>query len=149
MIKPLLKIPNWLLAVFTLICFGGFLDSTYLAAKHFLGSPVTCSLLKGCEIVTSSKYSVVFGVPVAAFGVLYYLTILILMAIYLETKRDNVIKAAAYITPAGFMASLYFLYLQFFIIQAFCLYCLISAASSTLLFLIGLWIIHTHRKGLI
>ena len=100
--------------LFLLIAFAGFLDASYLAAKYFLGSPVICNLLKGCEIVTSSKYSVMFGIPIALMGSLYYLALLILTVVFFDTGRSVFLKAAAYGTVFGFIASLYFVYLQFF-----------------------------------
>ncbi len=139
-------LPKWAPILFLIVSFAGFLDATYLAAKHFLGSPVTCSLLKGCEVVTSSTYSVMFGIPVALIGALYYLTILILIMVYFDTERQSILRFAVYLTPIGFLASLGFLYLQAFVIKAFCLYCLFSATSSTLLFILGMFIVHKLRQ---
>lgn len=123
------------------------MDAAYLAAKYFLGSPVTCSLLQGCEIVTSSKYSVMLGMPIALMGALYYAGLLILTILFFDTGRTIFLKAAAYSTALGFAASLYFVYLQFFIIKALCLYCLLSAASSTILLILGFLVIHRIRQN--
>lgn len=116
----------------------GFSDATYLTVKHFLGTTVPCSILHGCEQVLTSKYSSIFGIPVALFGSLYYLTILILAAIYIETKNTLFLKIAAILTCFGFAASLGFVYLQIFVIKSICLYCMGSAVTSTLLFIAGM-----------
>jgi len=119
----------------------GFLDASYLAAKHYLGEPVVCSLLEGCEEVLTSKYAIVAGVPVALFGVFYYLAVFILIILYWDTGKTQFLRFAAYLTILGFAASLWFVYLQLFVIGAICLYCMASAITSTILFMLGLFII--------
>ena len=47
--------------------------SAYLTWTHFLGVPPMCiSGSGGCETVQSSRYAAIFGVPVAALGVVAY-----------------------------------------------------------------------------
>ncbi|MEK9175343.1 MAG: vitamin K epoxide reductase family protein [Patescibacteria group bacterium] len=140
------KIPKWIPFLFLLFSFAGFLDATYLASKHYLGSPVTCSFLKGCEEVTSSQYAVVFGVSIAVFGALYYLLLLILAIIYFDTKNIRVLTTAGYITLLGFISSMFLVYLQVFVIRALCLYCMMSAMISTILFILGFFVIHISRQ---
>lgn len=129
---------NWLPIAFLIISAAGFIDATYLATKYFLGAPIACSILKGCEQVTTSRFAIIFGIPVALLGAFYYLTILALSAACLDSCKSSLLKFIACLTPLGFLASLYFVYLQIFVIKAICLYCLISAATSTLLFIFGL-----------
>jgi uncharacterized membrane protein len=42
------------------------------------------------------------------------------------------------LTVFGFIASLWFLYVQLFIIHSLCFYCLFSALDSIILFILGL-----------
>ena len=133
-------IPFWLVLAFVVFSFGGFLDATYLAAKYYLGEPVVCSLLNGCEKVTTSQYAAVFGIPVALLGTLYYLTIFILTIIYIDGRKEKIFRFAARLTPVGFFVSLILIYLQIFVIHALCLYCLISAATSTFLFIFAFFL---------
>ncbi len=125
----------------------GFSDATYLTVKHFLGTTVPCSILHGCEQVLSSKYSSIWGIPVALFGSLYYLTILILAAIYIETRNVLFLKISAVLTCFGFAASLGFVYLQIFVIKSICLYCMGSALTSTLLFIAGMIFLAKHKAA--
>ncbi len=117
----------------------GFADATYLTVKYFIGAPVTCAILKGCEQVTTSHYSLVFGQPVALAGALYYLSVLILTAIYLENKNKLFFLLANILTLFGFLVSARFVYLQIFVIKALCIYCMVSASTSTLLFGLSLF----------
>ncbi len=143
--RPSPIILKWLPILFIALSFLGFSDATYLTAKHYLGSPVTCIIFEGCEKVTTSPYSIVFGVPVALLGALYYAAILILAVAYWDSKRIGILKLLAVITPAGFLASLWFVYLQLFVIKAICFYCIVSAATSTALFGLGIYALRVMK----
>ena len=134
-----MKIPKWLFAFFLIvISFIGFLDATYITLKHYLGVPITCSILNGCEKVTTSVYSTVFNIPVALIGSVYYLIIFALIILYLDTKKETIFYTASKITALGFIASIWFTYLQIFVLKAFCFYCLVSSGTSTILFILGI-----------
>ena len=118
----------------------GFADATYLTAKHYLNSPVTCSIIKGCEIVTESKYSAVFNIPIALFGMFYYLFVSVLLFLHMEGVK-GALKLLVVSAAVGFLTTLYLIYLQAFVLNAFCMFCIISAISSTALFIgvLRLW----------
>ncbi|MBU6415406.1 vitamin K epoxide reductase family protein [Patescibacteria group bacterium] len=140
-IKPSPTIPNWLVVLFLVLSGAGFLDASYLTTKHYLGTPINCSLLNGCDAVTTSAYSMVSGLPVALLGAFYYFTIFIFVMLYVDTGAVNLFFVAVLITPLGFLASLWFMYVQIFVIHALCLYCLLSALISTLLFGFGIFVL--------
>lgn len=116
----------------------GFFDAGYLTLKHYTHTPIGCSLVQGCERVTTSEYAVVGGVPVALLGTLYYFIIALFSGIYLKTKNKKWIRAEIIITPIGFAASVWFVYAQLFIIGAICLYCIGSVFISTALFVVSM-----------
>ena len=113
--------------------FVGLLDSSYLLAEKLLGGTPTCFLGGGCEVVTTSSYSAVFGIPIALFGVVFYLVVLLSSLIYQDIKKRVLVKIIFALSFFAFLASLYFVYLQFFVLKALCPYCLLSAGTSTLL----------------
>ena len=135
--EPLTSPPKWFVWGFIALSFTGFLDSSYLTAKHFLGETPNCSFLKGCATVTTSQYSEIWGIPIALIGASYYLLILILSIAYLDTKNLKILKLTVFLTPLGFLTSLFLVYLQLFVLNAICLYCIISALTSTSLFVLG------------
>ena len=135
-----MKIPNWLIIAFLAVSFLGFLDAAYLTAQHYLGTIPPCVITTGCETVLTSEHSIIFGIPTALLGSFYYLLLFLLAVFSLDMKR-GIIRFAAFLTPMGFLASLYFVYLQLFIIEEICTYCMVSAATSTILFVLGLFII--------
>lgn len=118
-----------------LLSFLGFLDSTYLTVKHYVGGPLPCSLLQGCETVTTSVYAQIFGIPIALFGALFYLTVLVLVIVEWQTGRTDLRQIIWFLGLIAFIVSLVLIGLQVFVIKALCLYCLGSALTSTLIFL--------------
>lgn len=135
-----MKIPNRLIIAFLVVSFLGFLDATYLTAQHYLGTIPPCVITTGCETVLASEHNAIFGIPVALLGSIYYLLLFLLAVFSLDIKR-RIIRFAALLTPIGFLASLYFVYLQLFVIKEICSYCIVSATTSTILFILGLFII--------
>ncbi len=130
--------PTWLPWSYLVVSFLAFLDAGYLTAHHYLGTPLVCSVLQGCEQVTSSAYSTVLGVPVALLGALYYLFILLLTIWYFDRHRVSVLNFIGRITILGLLASIWFVYVQVALLHSFCLYCLFSAFTSTTLFVTSL-----------
>ena len=83
----------------------------------------------GCAKVQSSEYAELFGVPVAALGLGAYLVIL---ATALRAGPGLAAIGAA-LSLAGVAFSAYLFVIQAFVIEAFCLWCLISDAVMLLL----------------
>ena len=136
-IKQSQIIPNIFLLGITLIGFIGFLDSVYLTAKRFIGGPIPCFVFTGCDTVAQSPYALLFGVPLSVIGIFYYLSVILLVVFYFETKQQIAMKMFSLLSVVGFLASIYFIYLQAFVIKAFCFYCILSAVTSTTLFILG------------
>lgn len=139
------KIPKWIHISFIVISCLGFLDSTYLTIEHFLGRTPYCNLLGGCDIVTTSEYATIIGVPVALLGSLFYLTVLILTILSIDLKNNLPIKYVSLLTIPAFAFSLWMIYLQIFVLRALCIYCIGSAIASIILFIIG--IIYLTKYG--
>ncbi|MBM2817838.1 MAG: Vitamin epoxide reductase family protein [Parcubacteria group bacterium] len=159
--KPNQKRYNFLHFTFLPVSFLGFLDASYLSVKHFVGTPPPCSVLRGCEEVTTSQYSVIGGIPVALLGAIYYLAIFILILSVLKKRNmfsssgaenvaganeDKLLNFTACLTVIGLLASLWFIYLQLFVIKAICLYCMFSALTSTALFVFGVLVLKFKPK---
>lgn len=135
---------SWFVGIFLLCAFVGFVDASYLSINEIRGAALPCSITHGCAAVTASAYSKILGIPVAFLGALYYLTVFLTTIAYCDTKNIRILKYATYFTALGFIMSGWFLYVQGAILHAWCQYCLASAGSSTLLFILGVVI----RKNL-
>ena len=131
---------NKLIYLFTAISLIGFLDAVYLTVSHYTGH-ITCSVISGCQEVLVSQYSEIFGIPLALLGAAYYLFILINSLLYIDNQNKYSKLVLSYIPIFGFLFSIYLIYLMFFVIEALCQYCLLSAGTSTLLFILGIILI--------
>ncbi len=130
-------LPTWLPAAASVAALVGLADSVYLTAKHFADEVVPCSLIEGCEKVLSSSYAEIGGVPIAALGAVTYFTAfsLAVLTAFGDGRLWRVFGGLATLM-AGF--SIWLVYLQAFVIEAFCQFCLISAATSMVLFFLFL-----------
>ena len=113
--------------------------------EHYNQGILPCYIFEGCDKVLTGKYSEIFGLPVALFGAVYYLLIVLTAVFYLDTKNKISLNILKIFPSAGLLASLWFVYLQLFIIEAICFYCMISAFTSTALFILSLFLIRLTK----
>ncbi|NTV30672.1 dihydroorotate dehydrogenase (quinone) [candidate division WWE3 bacterium] len=135
------------LSILSLATFG-LLDAGYLSYEHATGTIPQCSvgfLASDCGSVLQSSYSQIFSIPLAYIGVIYYLTILTVTLLTLNPKTKFVDRLLYPISAGGFFASLYFMYLQIFVIGAICLFCTTSAFISTVIAGV-IWLIMTRER---
>jgi uncharacterized membrane protein len=119
--------------------FIGFTDATYLTAVHFLDGEVACGEQGGCDEVTTSEYATIAGIPVSLFGVVYYLAVVLISVWWFDKRNSLALNMILFLVVPAFFMSAWFVYLMFFVIQAICWWCLVSAASTTILFLATLY----------
>lgn len=136
--RRLNNVPKWAIITMLVVALIGFADAAFLTVEHYKGEIPPCSI-DGCEQVLTSDFSTIFGIPVALYGALYYLLISILLFVRLESGSENALRFAIFGTIVGFLMSIWFTYLQIFVLDSYCQYCLASAVTSTLLFVIGWW----------
>ncbi len=110
-----------------LLALLGLADAAYLTASHFAGETVTCFGAANCSEVLSSSYAKIGPLPLAAFGVFAYFVAF--SAATLAAFGMARARMVLMIAVAGmFLASLWLLYVQAFLLHSFCSYCLLSAA---------------------
>jgi len=132
-------IKNKLIFYSAILAFLGFLDSTYLTILHFKNAIPPCTITTGCETVLTSKFASVGPIPVALLGSVFYLGIIILCTLILTNYKKIYLNLFFVSVIIGFLVSLGLIYIQEFLLHAFCQYCLLSEAVSTgLLILAGL-----------
>jgi uncharacterized membrane protein len=116
----------------------GLLVSTYLLLFKLgvLGS-LACGGSGGCERVATSSWAVLFGVPVAAYGVAGYI---VLMGIALVGLGERWLRRAeptrwlVVLSGIGVLFAIYLTYLEAAVIHAWCRWCVTSAILITLIF---------------
>jgi uncharacterized membrane protein len=103
----------------------GFADATYLTIEHYMNTIPPCAI-GSCETVLSSQYSSVLGIPVSLFGALFYLAVLVLLKVYVDTKNATAINIAATLSMFGAIIAIVLMGLMAFVLDAYCVYCVIS-----------------------
>lgn len=117
------------------IALAGLADAIFLTIKHYTGGQVPCSIIEGCEQVLTSQYAEIFGIPLAVFGAIAYFAA---FSLALLTAFGNRLTWTLFGVQVILMTifTAWLLYLQGFVIEAFCQFCLISAAVTFTLFVI-------------
>lgn len=129
----------WLISIIVSVI--GLIDSIYLAwVKLGSSTPLFCAPGGGCDVVNSSPYSEVFGIPIAILGAGAYLIYLLVL---LYEKRSSTAKYPTLliqfgIALIGVLYSAYLTYLEISVIHAICPYCVVSAICLTILFVVSL-----------
>lgn len=115
-----------------ILAFCGLTDSVYILQHEINSTPLICDInnLSGCNVVVSSSYSYLFGIPLAAYGAFFYGIIFFLAALELVVLNQLVRRLIQAVSLIGVLASLYFTLVQVFVINAFCIYCLVSAVIA-------------------
>ncbi|OLB67372.1 MAG: vitamin K epoxide reductase [Gemmatimonadetes bacterium] len=105
------------------------------------GGAIKCGASGGCETVQTSQWAVFLGMPVAFYGVVGYLALLVvalaaLRPTALAQRRWNSLLAA--LASVGFLFTIYLTYLELFVIHALCRWCVGSAVIVTLTWIVSL-----------
>ena len=135
----------WLYGIAAAIALIGLGDAIYLTVQHVTGQSARCTLISGCSEVLSSSYAVVAGVPLAMLGCVAYFTAFSL-ATLAAFGYPFAGKLLAILVGLMFLATLWLLYLQAFVIGHFCQFCLLSALVTFVL--TGLVIAQWRREKL-
>jgi uncharacterized membrane protein len=124
-----------LLIAAALLALVGLADTIYLTVKHFTGGIVPCSLTGGCEQVLNSPYSTILGVPLAGVGAFAYFCAFSLATLAIF---GNQLARTLLFSLVGLMLifSIWLFIVQAFMLHAFCQFCLLSAATTLLLFVV-------------
>ena len=90
---------------------------------------LSCSI-GSCETVNTSKWSMLFGLPVSAWGLGAYAVLLVLAIVGgTESREDSVPIAQLLVALAAFsvLFSTWLTYIELFVINAICIWCVSSA----------------------
>lgn len=118
--------------IMAVIALCGLADATFLTVMHLTGDDSVCGPSSGCSTVLSSVYASVGKIPTAAFGIVAYFVVFS-AAVCLAFGFAKAWKVLHGTIGGMFLATLGFLYLQAFVLHAYCPFCLFSAALTFLL----------------
>lgn len=123
--------------------------ATYLTVVHYAHQPIACNGIGDCEYVNSSEYAKVAGVPVAVMGVISYATITVLVATSWLLRNATHLMVAWTVAFASFAFSMYLTWIELEVLEAICVYCVVSAITMTALFATLTAIVWTKRDQLL
>jgi len=123
--------PDW--PVLGLALFGMLLTAWLTALASTTGGAPLCAEGSGCDLIQASRWSTLFGIPVALFGFFTYgLIAFVSFEMKPSLKRWRWQWAVALL---GMSISLYLTLIGLIQIQAVCIWCLVSLATITAIFL--------------
>jgi uncharacterized membrane protein len=121
-----------LYTVVAIVAVAGLADATFLAVQGLSGETLSCGGSPDCFKVLGSSYAKVGGVPVALLGAFAYFCVFAFATFaafgYVQARMFLILTIGAM-----FLATLWFLYVQAFLLHAYCRYCLFSAAITFLI----------------
>ncbi len=128
--------------VIAMLALLGTLIALYLTLyKVGVIGTLACSTVGNCETVQLSRWSILFGFPVATWGIGYYVSVLAIALAGLQDRWADspAISLALFILTAwGVVFSGWLTYLELFVIHAICVWCVTSAALAVIIFLLAL-----------
>ncbi len=126
---------------------AGIFDCGALVFLHFGASDICTG--GGCDAVMSSSFSHVLGIPLSIFGLVYYFSLFTLSLRQRFFPRPHLMNWVFNLSSIGVLVSVYFVFLQAFIIGQWCPFCLISAGLSLGVFLVSLFQIRKSSAPLL
>ena len=122
------------------LALAGIFISLYLTLyKIGVVGELSCSI-GSCETVNTSKWSRFLGLPVAAWGLLFYLDIfgISIAGTSRRLEASTGISTILVVQSAiGVLFSAWLTYLELAVIHAICIWCVTSAVVVTLIFLVS------------
>jgi vitamin-K-epoxide reductase (warfarin-sensitive) len=125
-----------------LLALAGAVVASLALHVHYSTETEPCSINEkwDCGIVNHSPYAVIGPVPVAAIGIAGYAAMLVL-ALF---RRRRLVLAAAL---TGLAFSLYLTYIEKYVLQVWCVYCVTSLGIVSLITLAALvWLFAGRRR---
>lgn len=111
----------------------GLILSAYLTYYFYAGqSTLFCTAGSGCDVVGSSAYASILGIPVSLLGVIGYMAIIGVSLISLSTRLKWL--WLYFISLSALSFSAYLTFIEIFVIKALCPYCVVSALFAVAIF---------------
>lgn len=131
--------------VLVIFTFLGILDASYITYEKLNGVVPPCTSYFKCGDVLNSAWSSIGPIPLSVLGVLFYSLFFVMSLLFYFGKKEigvggfsmriETFLALQGIFGAGF--SLYLLFIMGVILKAWCLYCLLSAMTCIILFVVS------------
>jgi uncharacterized membrane protein len=117
--QSLFSLPRIITVILSL---SGFGIMAYLTYIHFANATSFCDISEtvSCDVVTTSIYSEIFGLPISIMGLGYFGLIFLLSVFH---RKKEFYQVVFFLTLFVLIPSYYFTGLEAFVIKAFCILC--------------------------
>jgi len=123
--------------------------SSYLAYTHWADATIACGGVGNCNLVNNSRYAELAGMPVALLGALSYSAMIATAVVWLWLRPSGLawpVMVLWGLSVGGTLYSAYLTYVELFVLEAICIYCVASAGVMLASFLISTgWVIREAR----
>ncbi|MEW6029983.1 MAG: vitamin K epoxide reductase family protein [Chloroflexota bacterium] len=131
---------KWLVRISVALVIVGLLVSIYMTVYKLTSNDAMCLGSGDCSTVNASRYSEVYGIPVAVLGIVGYTAILVVH--FLENRgaffKQNAALLIFGMALTGFLFTVYLIYVEIALIKALCPFCIASQVTMTIVFVISL-----------
>lgn len=118
----------------------GLIISGYLSYVKLTNVEMACAAgsVFNCDVVQNSSYSRMFNIPIAWLGLATYIVIGVLLLIQNRVAflREYGMLLLFGLVLFGWVYSMYLVYVQFFVLKALCMWCLMHEINFTILFIV-------------
>ncbi len=115
----------------------GVATTIYLFIQRVKKRPPVCIISSDCVTVWESPHSKTFGVGNEVLGFIFYATsAMIELALLLGNTNSTLVISELVVLASGFVMSCYYIYLQWYVIRAWCFWCTLSAVIAWAMFVL-------------
>ena len=130
---------KWLYRASIALVIIGLAVSVYMTIYKISGNDGMCLGSGDCSTVNASRFSEVNGIPVAVFGIVGYVAILL---VHLFENRNEFFRTNGTLlifgmSLTGFLFTLWLIYVELVLLQAICPFCVTSQVAMTIIFIIA------------
>ncbi len=118
---------------------GLFISAYLLLYRMGLYGEIVCGS-GSCETVQASEYSLFLGLPVAAWGVAWYVAVFLLAFLSTQPRFAAAMwqpRLLFLLAAGGLGFSAYLTYVELFVLDAICWWCVTSAVVTLVIFLLA------------
>jgi len=132
--------------ILLILSFLGFIDAAYLTITHYQNIIPACTVLGGCELVVTSQFSTILGIPLALLGAIYFFVLFYLAIAILSSHKKIYAKIFNRFSYLGLLISLFLFLIQALILKAFCQYCLLSEIIALFIYIFSIQLLRRHKE---
>ena len=129
--------PTILNLVLIFLGLTGFFLARHIYKKKNTKRPLVCPLRSNCDLVVTSKYSNILGIPVEILGMCYYMAVVLVhvgMIIHPAFRLPIIATISMAVSTCAFLFSMYLVSIQAFVLKQWCTWCLCSAFLCVAIF---------------